>query len=71
MREQNAMYLTVILEGKYTDAYLKGLGAAAPKYTAEDLKIISSPLDFVGLNVYQPMWVRGRYDEGNRIFGGG
>jgi len=58
MREQNAMYLTVIMEGRYTDAYLKGLGAAAPKYTAEELKIIGSPLDFVGLNVYQPTWVR-------------
>jgi beta-glucosidase len=58
MREQNAQYLTVIMEGKYTDAYLKRLGADAPKFTAEELKIISSPLDFVGLNVYQPTWVR-------------
>lgn len=58
MREQNAMYLTVIMEGRYTDAYLKKLGVDAPKYTAEEMKIIGSPLDFVGLNVYQPTWVR-------------
>ncbi|MBB5057136.1 beta-glucosidase [Granulicella aggregans] len=58
MREQNAQYLTVIMEGKYTDAYLKRLGPNAPKFTAEELKIIGSPLDFVGLNVYQPTWVR-------------
>ncbi|WP_263373726.1 GH1 family beta-glucosidase [Granulicella aggregans] len=58
MREQNAQYLTVIMEGKYTDAYLKRLGPDAPKFTAEELKIIGSPLDFVGLNVYQPTWVR-------------
>ena len=58
MREENAMYLTVIEEGKYTDLYLKRLGAAAPKFTAEELKIISSPMDFVGINVYQPEWVR-------------
>lgn len=52
MRELNAGYLTVMMEGKYPDAYLAGKDA--PKYTAEDLRIISSPLDFVGLNVYTP-----------------
>ncbi|HEV2576323.1 MAG TPA: GH1 family beta-glucosidase [Acidobacteriaceae bacterium] len=58
MREQNAQYLTVIREGKYTDAYLRRLGPDAPKFTAEEMKIISSPLDFVGLNIYQPTYVR-------------
>ena len=53
-RELNASYLTVMLEGKYTDAYLAQAGKNAPKYTAEDLSIISSPIDFVGLNVYMP-----------------
>src|SRR5476651_2324234 len=54
LRELNAAYLTVIMEGRYTDAYLAEAGADAPKFTQEDLKIISSPLDFVGLNVYTP-----------------
>jgi len=54
-RERNAPFLTVMLEGKYTDAYLKEAGADAPKFTADDLKIISSPMDFVGINVYRPM----------------
>jgi beta-glucosidase len=54
-REVNAPYLTVMLEGKYTDAYLKKAGKDAPKFTDDDLKIISSPLDFVGINVYRPM----------------
>ncbi len=36
-RELNAGYLTVMLEGKYTDAYLAQAGKDAPKYTAEDL----------------------------------
>jgi beta-glucosidase len=58
MREQNAQYLTVICEGRYTDHYLRSLGAAAPKFTAEELKIISSELDFIGLNIYQPTYVR-------------
>src|SRR4029079_875169 len=44
-RELNAQYMTVIQEGKYTDWYLKTTGAEAPKFTPEDLKIISSPLD--------------------------
>lgn len=57
-REVNAQYLTVIMEGKYTDAYLAMTGADAPHFTPEDLKIISSPLDFVGTNIYQPMFVR-------------
>ena len=57
-REMNASYLTVIKEGKYTDWYLKSAGADAPKFTPEDLKAISSPLDFVGINIYTPQFVR-------------
>ncbi len=53
-RELNAAYLTVMLEGKYTDAYLKAAGKDAPKFADEDLKIISSPVDFVGINLYRP-----------------
>ena len=53
-REMNAPYLTVMLEGRYTDAYLANAGADAPKFTPRDLEIIASPVDFVGLNVYSP-----------------
>jgi beta-glucosidase len=53
-REMNAAYLTVMLEGKYSDAYLKAAGRDAPKFTEDDLKIISSPIDFIGLNLYRP-----------------
>jgi beta-glucosidase len=53
-RELNAGYLTVMLEGKYTDAFLTRAGNDSPKYPAEDLRIISSPIDFIGLNVYTP-----------------
>jgi beta-glucosidase len=52
--ELNAAYLTVMLEGKYTDDYLKQAGKDAPKFTDEDLKVIALPLDFVGINVYKP-----------------
>jgi beta-glucosidase len=57
-REVNAGYLTVVMEGKYTDAYLAHHGADAPKFTAADMKAIGSPLDFVGLNLYTPLYVR-------------
>jgi beta-glucosidase len=55
-RELNAGFLGVILEGKYTDGFLEYAGADAPKFTAEELKIISSPNDFVGLNIYAPQF---------------
>ena len=58
MREENAGYITVIMEGKYTDAYLTKAGADAPKFTDTDLKAIGSPLDFVGINCYAPAYVR-------------
>lgn len=52
IREMNAQYITVILEGKYTERYLRELGADAPRFTPEDLKTISAPLDFLGINIY-------------------
>jgi len=58
IREMNAMFLTVIQEGKYTDGYLRRLGKDAPKFTAEELQIIGSKLDFTGINIYQPTYVR-------------
>jgi len=54
-REANAPFLTVMLEGKYTETYLEDAGADAPKFTDEELRIIGSPLDFVGINVYRPI----------------
>jgi beta-glucosidase len=53
-RELNAAYLTVILEGRYLESFLAEAGEDAPRHTPEDLAIISSPIDFVGLNVYKP-----------------
>lgn len=57
-RENNAMFLTAIMEGRYIDEYLQQEGANAPKVQAGDMKAISSPLDFVALNIYTPEWVR-------------
>ena len=53
-REMNAGLLGVMLEGKYTDAFLEYAGKDAPKFTAEELSIIGTRNDFVGLNIYGP-----------------
>ncbi|WP_445191862.1 GH1 family beta-glucosidase [Sphingomonas sp. Tas61C01] len=57
-REQNAMFLTAVMEGRYIDEYLNQEGANAPKVQAGDMAAIGSPLDFVALNIYAPEWVR-------------
>ncbi|WP_010188076.1 GH1 family beta-glucosidase [Sphingomonas sp. PAMC 26605] len=57
-RENNAMFLTAIMEGRYIDEYLAQEGANAPKVQAGDMAAIGSPLDFVALNIYAPEWVR-------------
>jgi len=57
-RDNNAPFLVPILEGKYPESYLEREGANAPKVEAGDMKIISSPLDFVGMNCYHAEYVR-------------
>jgi beta-glucosidase len=53
-RELNAPYLTAIMEGRYRESFLAAAGADAPRVAAEDMKTISTPVDFVGINVYLP-----------------
>jgi beta-glucosidase len=38
--------------GKYPDELLKNYGQYMPKIGADDMKIISTPLDFLGQNIY-------------------
>lgn len=53
-RELNAAFLNLILEGRYTDRFLAHAGRDAPKFNPNELGIISSPVDFVGMNIYMP-----------------
>jgi len=62
MREENAMFLTAILEGQYLDRYLTAQGKDAPHVATGDMKVIGSPLDFVSLNIYTPNYVRAAPD---------
>lgn len=50
----NADRLTVIREGAYPAEFLADVGKDAPEYTDAELKIIASPTDFLGLNLYTP-----------------
>src|SRR5262249_49363914 len=53
-RDLNAGFITVMLEGKYPDAYLAEAGGTTPRFTDDELSVIAEPLDFVGINVYKP-----------------
>jgi beta-glucosidase len=57
-RVMNAPFLTALMEGKYIDEYLAKVGPNAPKVEAGDFAAIGSPLDFVGVNIYSPEFVR-------------
>lgn len=56
-RALNPYFFVPMLEGNYDEAYLKKAGKDAPKFTDAEMKIISSPVDFIGINVYIPTMV--------------
>jgi beta-glucosidase len=62
-RDRNAGFMTVMLEGRYTDEYLAEAGGESPKFTDDELNTIAEPLDFVGINVYKPGWYVEPTDE--------
>jgi beta-glucosidase len=62
-RDFNGHYITTIMEGKYPESYLKQEGNDAPVFTDEEMKIIGSPLDFLGMNMYTPVLVRHAANE--------
>jgi beta-glucosidase len=66
-RELNAGILGVILEGQYTEGYLEWAGKDAPKFTADELKVIGSKIDFVGLNIYTPQYYIEPKNEGFHV----
>src|SRR5690606_34253726 len=62
-RDGNAGFTTVMMEGRYTEAYLASAGGGSPTFTDDELQVIASPLDFVGINVYKPGWYIEPADE--------
>ena len=57
-RGENAQFLTAVMEGRYIDSYLEREGSNAPKVEPGDMQAIGSKLDFVGLNIYDPIFAR-------------
>jgi beta-glucosidase len=54
----NTRVLEPIYRGRYSPDYLRAAGAAAPKVQSGDLKLISQPTDYLGLNIYYGQFVR-------------
>jgi beta-glucosidase len=59
----NRLFLDPILRGRYPDDVLEQYGDVRPGFTVQrkgDLEAIAAPLDFLGVNYYQPRWVVAR-----------
>lgn len=54
----HAWWLEPVLKGTYPEQGLRFHGAAAAKVTAQEMKTISEPLDFLGLNIYNGIYYR-------------
>ena len=64
---RNGPILTPVYTGRYPVAFLRAAGADRPAVQRGDLALISTPTDFLGLNVYSGCFVRagrgGRPDQ--------
>lgn len=58
LRDMSGMFMTPVFEGIYHPEYLKREGANAPVFTDEEMKVINTPVDFLGLNLYAPTYIR-------------
>jgi beta-glucosidase len=58
LRDMSGMFLTPIFEGAYHPEYLQREGANAPVFTDEEMRVISTPVDFLGINLYAPTYIR-------------
>ena len=54
----NGQLLGPVFRGKYPDAFLQSAGKDAPDVRPGDLELISSPSDFLGLNIYSGDFIR-------------
>lgn len=54
----NLPILDPIYRGAYADAYLRACGRDRPKVARGDLALLSTPMDFLGLNIYSGTFVR-------------
>ena len=60
---RNRWFLDPLFLGRYPDDLFTDLGVAPPPIREEDFSIISTPIDFLGVNYYSRMLVRGSEDS--------
>ena len=53
----DAYWLDPVVFGKYPDNILNECAGILPEITDEDMALIGSPIDFIGLNIYQGRYV--------------
>lgn len=56
--QKNTVIFDTIFYGKYTQEALQQFGNDAPDYTEDELKIIGTPIDIFGLNLYSGTPIR-------------
>ncbi len=54
----NGILFDPIFKGKYPETFLKESGKNLPQFSDKEMKIISTPTDFLGLNVYSGTVIR-------------
>jgi beta-glucosidase len=59
---RNRWFLDPLFRGHYPDDLFTDLGVTPPPIREDDFSIISVPIDFLGVNYYSRMLVRGRTD---------
>jgi beta-glucosidase len=63
----NSWYSDAVLRGRYPDDGLRVYGSAAPTPHPGDMELMSPPLDFIGLNIYEGQHVRANPDGGTPL----
>ena len=56
--KENGVLFDPIFKGKYTEKFLQESGKDMPQFSDEEMKIISTPTDFLGLNAYSGTVIR-------------
>jgi beta-glucosidase len=64
---RNRWFLDPLFRGCYPDDLFTDLGVTPPPIREDDFSIISAPLDFLGVNYYSRMLVRGRHSATDTV----
>jgi beta-glucosidase len=59
---QNSWWMDPVLFGKYPEDGIALYGDDVPKFTDEEMDIISQPVDFFGANIYQGVYIKAGKD---------